>query len=217
VGYPTFGFSASFRISPMALIPLGISSMQGSTTFSVNIHQPEVLRSSAITRLRCYAGGNKHYYDLIRLPKQPRRSYAFPRQVERNRILPLKYQRPLPPICPPFGISQVSDLAFDTRCSQPPRIARQLHEPVASLPMIDFAISGRLVAIKKRNEAELDSLALRLASLPERIPPPPITQRKRRRTTWQTGNYHDNLLTGYELNQTYLAIPKDTKKHEEYF
>jgi len=151
---------------------------------------------------------------------QPRRSYAFPRRVGHNRIVPLNNQRlipmigqkQVPPICPLHGTSQVSELTFDTRCSQSPRIARQLHMPVASLSMIDFALFGGLVAIKTCNEAESDSLALRLASLPERIPPPPITQRKRRRTTCQTGNLHDNLLTGYELNQTYLAIPKN---HED--
>jgi len=51
--------------------------------------------------------------------------------------LGIKFQRNLPPVYPPLGISQVSDLAFDTRCSQPPRIARQLHKPVASLSMTD--------------------------------------------------------------------------------
>jgi hypothetical protein len=159
--YSPFGFSASFRISSMVLTPLGISSMQGSTTFSVNEHQPESLRSVGITRLQCCAGGNnycaggnKRYYTLIRLPMQPRRSYAFLRKVGRNRNKPRICQQLMPPICPPHGISQVSDFTFDTRCSQPPRIARQLHLPVASLPMIDFAFSGRLVAIKKHNEAE---------------------------------------------------------------
>jgi hypothetical protein len=79
--------------------------------------------------------------------------------------------------------------------------------------MIDFALSGGLVAITLRNEAESPcfqkyGLALRLTSLPERFPPQPITPRKRRRTTCQTGNLHDNLLTGHELKQTYLAIPE---------
>jgi hypothetical protein len=200
--------------------------MQGSTTLSVNKHQPEGLRSIGITRFRCCAGGNsccaggnKRYYALIRLPKRPHRSDAFPRQVGRNRIKPLTCQRLLPPICPPHGTSQVSDFTFDARCSQPPRIARWLHLPVASPSMIDFALFGGLVAIKLRNEAESPclqkhGLALRLASLPGRIPPPPIAQRKRHRTTRQTGNLHDNLLTGYELNQTYLAIPKIAEKSQ---
>jgi hypothetical protein len=196
-GRSPLGFSASFRISAKVLFPLGIASRQGTSTFSVNEHQPESLRSTAITRCQ-------HYYALIRLPMQPRRSYAFPRKVGRDRLIGIN----MPPICPPHGSSQVSDLTFDARCSQPPRIARQLHLPVASLSMIDCAISGRLVTIKLRNEAESDSQMLRLASLSERIPPPPITQRKRRRTTCQTGNLHDNLLTGYKLKQTYLAIPE---------
>ena len=185
-GLSPFGFSASFRISSMVLSPLGISSMPGSTTFSVNEHQPESLRSVGITRLQ-------RYYALIRLPKRPSTRLCVP--AKRSDATGL-----MPPTCPPFGISQVSDFTFDTRCSQPPRIARQLRLPVASLPMIDFAISGRLVAIKMCHEAESPcyrkhGLTLRrLMSLPERIPPTPITPRKRRRTTCQTGNLHDNLL-----------------------
>ena len=161
-GHTPFGFSASFRISFMVLSPLGISSMQGSTTFSVNEHQPESLCSVGVTRLQCY-------YALIRLPKRSSTRLCIPaKRLDSTGLLP--------PICPPFGSSQVSDFTFDTRCSQPPRIARQLHLPVASLPMIDFALSGRLVTIKLRHDVESScyqkhGLTLRLMSLPERITP----------------------------------------------
>jgi hypothetical protein len=196
-GHSPLGFSASFRVSSIVLLPLGMTSKQGTSTFSVNEHQPESLCSIGITRLQ-------RYYALIRLPKQPCRSYAFPRKVGHDQIVP--------PVCPLIGISQVSELTFDIRCSQPPRIARWLHLPVASPSMLDFTLFGGLVAIKLRNEAESDSLVLRLMSLSKRFPPPPITQRKRRRTTCQTGNLHDNLLSGYKLKQTFLAIPKDAKE-----
>ena len=126
-------------------------------------------------------------------------------------MMPLKFQRHLPPDCPPLGISQVSDFTFDARCSLSPRIARQLRLPVASLSILDFATFGRLVAITGVTRPNRIHLTLRLASLPERIPPPPITQRKRRRTTCQTGNLHDNLLTGHKLNHTYLAIHEGTE------
>ena len=60
------------------------------------------------------------------------------------------------------------------------------------------------------HEAEPDSLALRLMSLFPRIPTLRITPQDRRETTCQTGNLHDNLISGYELKQTYLAIPQNS-------
>ena len=130
-GFSLFGFSASFRISSKVVFLLGIASKPGTSTFSVNEHQPEGLGSVGITRLH-------RYYALIRLPQRPADGYAFPKLVGRDHA---------PPASPSLGISQVSDFTFDTRCSQPPRIARQLHLPVASLPMVDFTQSGGLVAI----------------------------------------------------------------------
>src|SRR5215469_9117876 len=66
----------------------------------------------------------------------------------------------------------------------------------------------------KRNEAESDSLTLRLMSLSKRFPQTSITQRKRRRTICQTGNSHNNLLSGYKLNQTSWRYQRTQRENQ---
>jgi len=89
----------------------------------------------------------------------------------------------LPPTSPSLGTSQVPDSTFDARCSLTPRTVQRLLVPVASSLILDFAPTRRLVTIKTYNEAELDSLVLRLASLFPRIPTLRIAPQDRRETT----------------------------------
>jgi len=60
------------------------------------------------------------------------------------------------------------DFSFPTRCLQSPRRVRRLHSGVASPPVPDFTISGRMVTLTVCNEAESSSLALRLVGSPHR-------------------------------------------------
>jgi len=130
----------------------------------------------------------------------------FPSDSPRLFIPVFDWTRPLlPPASPSLGTSQVPGSTFDTRCSLTPRIVRRLLVPVASSPVLDFALTRRLVTIKTHNEAELDSLVLRLASLFSRIPALRIAPQDRRKTTCQTGNLHGKLLSVFKLSQASLG------------
>ena len=61
--------------------------------------------------------------------------------------------------------------SFPARCLQSPRGACRLRSSVASPAVAGVAISGRLAAPKKCNEAESSSLALRLTGSPPRASP----------------------------------------------
>jgi len=63
----------------------------------------------------------------------------------------------------PVGSPRFLGRSFGARCPLPPRRARQLHAPVASLPTAGFSTSERLATLDWRNEAEPGSLTLRLA------------------------------------------------------
>jgi hypothetical protein len=75
------------------------------------------------------------------------------------------------------GSPRFLGLSFSARLSQPPRITLQTHSLIESLETTGFTFLGRLaVTIFGCNEAEADSLALRLTdsiprASPERITP----------------------------------------------
>ena len=66
----------------------------------------------------------------------------------------------------PAGSPRFLDRSVHARCPLPPRKARRLLAPVTSPPVSGFTFFGRLAAFTFPNEAELGSLALRLACLP---------------------------------------------------
>jgi len=75
------------------------------------------------------------------------------------------------PVGPPRFLNQ----SVSTRHPLSPRKARQLHTPVASLPTLGFTYPGRMATFAKFNEAEVGSLALRLALLPLKASPDRVT------------------------------------------
>ena len=76
----------------------------------------------------------------------------------------------------PKGSPRFLDLSFSARFSQPPRTTLQTHELIKSLEAAGFTLCDRLaMAIFGCNEAESDSLALRLTDLITRASPERIT------------------------------------------
>ena len=64
------------------------------------------------------------------------------------------------------GSPRFLDLSFSARYSQPPRTTLQTHKPIESLETAGFTLrDGLAVVVFGCNEAESDSLALRLTDL----------------------------------------------------
>ena len=76
---PEYRLHSGFYFSlPESINRLGF--ILSGESLSVNRHQPERLRSTAMTR-------RQHYDDLFRLPMQPCCGDAFPRKVGRDRLI----------------------------------------------------------------------------------------------------------------------------------
>ena len=84
-----------------------------------------------------------------------------------------------------------------------PRRARQLHMPVASLPALGFTYPGRMATPKRFNEAEMGSLALRLAPSPHEASPDRVAPSHARSATCQTGNLQGRLLSACKIDQAF--------------
>jgi len=88
-----------------------------------------------------------------------------------------------------------------------PRRARQLPAPVASLPALGFTYPGRMATLKKFNEAEPGSLALRLTLSPHKASPDRVTPSRARSATCQTGNLQGELLSVHKIGQALPGAP----------
>ena len=81
-----------------------------------------------------------------------------------------------------------------------------MHLTVSSPPALGFAIPGRLADSHKFNEAEMGSLALRLASsLPRCFAPDRVTPSRDRAATCQTDNYMVSTFQLTRLTRLRLA------------
>jgi hypothetical protein len=107
------------------------------------------------------------------------------------------------PVGPPRFLSQ----SVSTRHPLSPRKARQLHTPVASLPTLGFTYPGRMATFEKFNEAEVGSLALRLALSPLKASPDRVTPSHARSATCQTGNLQGELLSVHKIDQAWPGAP----------
>ena len=112
------------------------------------------LRSAGITPLQ-------RYYEPLRLPIEPRRSYGFPRLVDPWPTCQASLDR----------VSQVPGDSVGIRCPLPPRRARPLQAFVASRSVTGFTLSGRaghLKCVTRPNRVH--ACALRLTPLPSKAP-----------------------------------------------
>ena len=107
------------------------------------------------------------------------------------------------PVGPPRFLNQ----PVSTRHPLSPRKARQLLTPVASLPTLGFTYPGRMATFTKYNEAEVGSLALRLALSPLKASPDRVTPSHARSATCQTGNLQGELLSVHKIDQACPGTP----------
>jgi hypothetical protein len=149
------------------------------------------LRSTGITPLH-------HYYEPLRLPIEPRRSYGFPRLVDVWPAGQASLDR----------VSQVPDDSVGIRCPLPPRRARSLQTSVASRPMTGFTLSGRAGHSQTRNEAVSGSrFRITADAFAFRGSDRRITPTAAQSATWRTNNYHGQYLSTDKNRQALPDAP----------
>jgi len=107
----------------------------------------------------------------------------------------------------PAGPPRFLDQSVSTRRPLSPRRARQLHTSVSSLPALGFTYPGRMATPIQYNEAEMDSLALRLAPSPHEASPDRVTPSRARSATCQTDNLQGELLSVHKIGQASPGTP----------
>jgi hypothetical protein len=149
------------------------------------------LRSAGITPLQ-------RYYEPLRLPIEPRRSYGFPRLVDPWPTCQVSLER----------VSQVPDDSVGIRCPLPPRRARPLQAFVASRSVTGFTLSGRAGHSQMRNEAESGSrLRITADAFAFQGSDRRITPTAARSATWRTNNYHGQYLSTDKNRQALPDAP----------
>ena len=107
----------------------------------------------------------------------------------------------------PAGPPRFLGQSVSTRHPLSPRRARQLHTPVTSLPALGFTYPERMATLTKFNEAETDSLALRLAPSPPEASPDRVAPSRARSATCQTDNLQGELLSVHKIDQALPGAP----------
>ncbi len=107
----------------------------------------------------------------------------------------------------PVGPPRFLDQSVSTRRPLSPRRAQQLHTPVTSLPALGFTYPGRMATLSKFNEAETDSLALRLAPSPHEASPDRVTPSHARSATCQTDNFQGEHFSVHKIGQALPGAP----------
>ena len=146
------------------------------------------------------------YYEPLRLPIKPRRSYGFPRLVDAWLIRQESLER----------VSQVPDDSVGIRCPLSPRRARPLHLSVASRSMAGFTPSGRLATLKMFNEAESGSrFRITADAFAFRGSDRRITPTAARSATGRTNNYPGQYLATDQNRQASPDAPEGNKGNKE--
>jgi len=139
------------------------------------------------------------YYEPLRLPIKPRRSYGFPRLVDAWPTRQESLER----------VSQVPDDSVGIRCPLSPRRARPLHLFVASRSMTGFTPSGRLATLKMFNEAESGSrFRITADAFAFRGSDRRITPTAARSATGRTNNYPGQFLATDKNRQASPDAPE---------
>jgi hypothetical protein len=157
------------------------------------------LRSTGITPLQ-------RYYEPLRLPVEPRRSYGFPHLVDAWPTRQESLER----------VSQVPDDSVGIRCPLSPRRARSLRLFVASRSMAGFTPPGGLATLDcltrpdsgSRFRITADAFAFRGSDRR-------ITPTAARSGTWRTNNYPGQYLSTDKNRQALPDAPGGNRGNRE--
>jgi hypothetical protein len=169
---PSFllGLQAQFLSQPREFLrQLNPSPQSGSRAFS-----PQVFRSGTVVQAVLLLYRQKHVFAqapwLHSLSETSRLLWACPTPDQGHQWV--IYSPKVLWLGPhPAGPPRFLDQSVSTRRPLSPRRAQQLLLPVASLPALGFTYPGRMATPTKFNEAEMGSLALRLAPSPHEASP----------------------------------------------